>query len=55
LKKHGFILDSQRGSHKKFKKDGRIVIMPDPKKEIPKENFCINNKAVWIEQGGVEA
>jgi predicted RNA binding protein YcfA (HicA-like mRNA interferase family) len=39
LKQHGFILVSQKGSHKKFKKNGRIVIVPDPKKEIPRGTF----------------
>lgn len=40
LKQHGFILVSQKGSHKKFKKNGRIVIVPDPKKEIPRGTFA---------------
>jgi len=40
LKIHGFILVSQKGSHKKFKKNGRIVIVPDPKKEIPRGTFA---------------
>ena len=40
LKKNGFVLVSQRGSHKKFKKGKRIVIVPDPKKEIPKGTFA---------------
>ncbi len=39
LKKHGFELVSQKGSHKKFKKDPYIVIVPDPKKEIPMGTF----------------
>ena len=40
LNEHGFIFVSQKGSHKKFKKNGRIVIVPDPKKEIPKGTFA---------------
>ena len=40
LKKHGFHFVSQKGSHKKFKKNGRIVIVPDPKKEIPRGTFA---------------
>ena len=36
---HGFQLISQKGSHKKFKKENRIVIVPDPKKVIPKGTF----------------
>ena len=39
LQKNGFVFVSQRGSHKKFKQDNRIVIVPDPKKEIPKGTF----------------
>ena len=39
LEKHGFLFVSQRGSHKKFKKGNRVVIVPDPKKEIPKGTF----------------
>lgn len=37
LKKNGFELKSQRGSHKKFVKDDKTVIVPDHgKDEIPK-------------------
>jgi predicted RNA binding protein YcfA (HicA-like mRNA interferase family) len=39
LLNHGFVLVSQKGSHKKFKKDDRTVIVPDPKKEIPWGTF----------------
>ena len=39
LERHGFVLVSQKGSHKKFKKDGRIVIVP-AKKEIPRGTFA---------------
>lgn len=39
LIENGFSLVSQRGSHKKFKKGERIVIVPDPKKEIPRGTF----------------
>ena len=55
LKKHGFILDSQRGSHKKFKKDGRIVIVPDPKKEIPKGTFASIIRQSGLNKGDFEA
>lgn len=40
LERNGFVLVSQKGNHKKFKKDNRIVIVPDPKKEIPKGTFA---------------
>jgi len=39
LTKNGFIFVSQRGSHAKFKKGNRIVIVPSPKKEIPAGTF----------------
>jgi len=40
LQQKGFVFVSQKGSHKKFKKANRIVIIPDPKKEIPKGTFA---------------
>ena len=40
LEKNGFSFISQKGSHKKFKKANRIVIVPDPKKEIPRGTFA---------------
>jgi predicted RNA binding protein YcfA (HicA-like mRNA interferase family) len=39
LLKKGFIQVSQRGSHKKFRQGDKIVIVPDPKKEIPMGTF----------------
>jgi len=39
LKKNGFVFVSQRGSHAKFKKGNRIVIVPSSKKEIPMGTF----------------
>ncbi|MFW6011373.1 MAG: type II toxin-antitoxin system HicA family toxin [Desulfosalsimonas sp.] len=39
LQEKGFSFVSQKGSHKKFKKENRIVIVPDPKKEIPRGTF----------------
>ncbi len=39
LQQHGFILASQKGSHKKFRRNQNIVIVPDPKKEIPRGTF----------------
>jgi mRNA interferase HicA len=29
LKKNGFVFKSQKGSHIKFEKDGRIVVVPN--------------------------
>jgi predicted RNA binding protein YcfA (HicA-like mRNA interferase family) len=39
LKDNDFVFVSQRGSHAKFKKGNRIVIVPSPKKEIPMGTF----------------
>lgn len=39
LLKFGFQLVSQRGSHQKYRKEGRTVIVPSPKKEIPQGTF----------------
>ena len=37
LKDHGWSQESQRGSHVKMKKDGRITIVPDHGgKDVPK-------------------
>jgi predicted RNA binding protein YcfA (HicA-like mRNA interferase family) len=35
LLKNGFILISQRGSHQKYRKQDKTVIIPTPRKEIP--------------------
>jgi len=35
LEANGFYFVSQKGSHRKFRKDKRTVIVPHPKKEIP--------------------
>ena len=39
LLKNGFILVSQRGSHQKYRKDEKTVIVPAPRKEIPIGTF----------------
>jgi len=49
LKGNGFVLVSQKGSHKKFRKGTRIVIVPDPKKEIPRGTF-----ASILRQSGID-
>jgi predicted RNA binding protein YcfA (HicA-like mRNA interferase family) len=36
---NGFVFISQRGSHAKYKKENRVVIVPSPKKEIPIGTF----------------
>ncbi len=39
LQKEGFIYVSQRGSHVKFKKSDKTVIVPANRKEIPYGTF----------------
>ena len=40
IKQLGFIIQSQSGSHGKFKnKDGEVVILPMNKKEMPEGTF----------------
>jgi predicted RNA binding protein YcfA (HicA-like mRNA interferase family) len=39
LTNNGFSFISQKGSHAKYKKGNRIVIVPSPKKEIPMGTF----------------
>lgn len=36
---NGFIQVGQKGSHKKFRKGEKIVIVPDPRKEVPMGTF----------------
>lgn len=49
LEQNGFIFVSQKGSHKKFKKEKRIVIVPHPKKEIPRGTL-----ASIVRQAGID-
>ena len=35
LKAEGWLLVSVKGSHHKFRKDGRMIIVPHPKKALP--------------------
>ncbi len=35
LERNGFVFKSQKGSHQKYIKDSKIVIVPAPKKQIP--------------------
>ena len=37
--RNGFIFVSQRGSHKKYRKEEKTVIIPAPRKEIPLGTF----------------
>lgn len=40
LLRYSFIFISQKGSHRKFRKGERTVIVPDPKREIPLGTFA---------------
>lgn len=51
LKSHGFVLVSQKGSHKKFRKGSMVVIVPDPKKEIPVGTFSSILKQANLKKG----
>jgi len=39
LLRNGFVFISQRGSHRKYQKGDKTVIVPAPKKEIPMGTF----------------
>ena len=39
LLKNGFVFISQRGSHQKYRKEDKTVIVPVPRKEIPIGTF----------------
>ena len=49
LKDDGFVLVAVSGSHHKFRKDGRTVIVPHPKKDLPLGTArSIAKQAGWI-------
>jgi predicted RNA binding protein YcfA (HicA-like mRNA interferase family) len=49
LKDEGFELVSVSGSHHKFRKDGKTVIVPHPKKDLPLGTArSIARQAGWI-------
>jgi predicted RNA binding protein YcfA (HicA-like mRNA interferase family) len=49
LTKEGFELVSIRGSHHKYRKDGRVVMVPHPKKNLPLGTARnIARQAGWI-------
>jgi predicted RNA binding protein YcfA (HicA-like mRNA interferase family) len=48
LKAEGFVEVSVRGSHHKFVKNGRAVIVPHPKKDLPRGTAkAIAQQAGW--------
>jgi predicted RNA binding protein YcfA (HicA-like mRNA interferase family) len=49
LRKDGYQLVSVRGSHHKYVKDGRVVMVPHPKKDLPLGTARnIARQAGWI-------
>lgn len=49
LKKDGYELVTVRGSHHKYRKDDKIVIVPHPKKDLPLGTArAIAKQAGWI-------
>lgn len=50
LLRDGFTLVSVKGSHHKFVRDGQIVIVPHPKKDLPTGTArAIARQAGWSE------
>lgn len=48
LKDEGFELVSVRGSHHKFRKNGNVVIVPHPQKDLPAGTaHAIAKQAGW--------
>ena len=51
LLSEGFDLVSVSGSHHKYRKDGRVVIVPHPKKDLPAGTArAIARQAGWSER-----
>lgn len=49
LEADGFELVSTRGSHHKFRKGERVVIVPHPRKDLPKGTVrSIAKQAGWL-------
>jgi predicted RNA binding protein YcfA (HicA-like mRNA interferase family) len=46
----GFVLVSVRGSHHKYAREGRIVIVPHPRRDLPAGTArAIAKQAGWID------
>ncbi|WP_375632805.1 type II toxin-antitoxin system HicA family toxin [Bartonella sp. AA74HLJMH] len=55
LKHDGFKLIKVKGSHHKFKKDDKVVIVPHPKKNLPIGTArSIAQQAGWLKEGEEE-
>jgi len=55
LEKEGFTLKSQRGSHCKYVRGTRTVIVPHPKKEIPYGTFLSIVRQSGLEKTAFDA
>ena len=52
LRRDGFELVAVRGSHHKFRKGGRTVVVPHPKKDLPPGTVrSIARQAGWEGEG----
>jgi predicted RNA binding protein YcfA (HicA-like mRNA interferase family) len=50
LQSDGYVLVSVKGSHHKFVREGHMVIVPHPKKDLPTGTArAIARQAGWIE------
>jgi len=54
LHKNGFVQIGQKGSHKKFRREGDTVIVPDPRKEIPMGTFFSILRQSGLKKGNFE-
>ncbi|AQX19907.1 MULTISPECIES: type II toxin-antitoxin system HicA family toxin [Bartonella] len=55
LKCDGFELVKVKGSHHKFKKNGQVIIVPHPKKDLPIGTArSIAQQAGWLKKGKEE-
>jgi len=49
LEREGFIFISARGSHKKFRKGDKTIIVPHPRKDLPAGTArAIARQAGWL-------
>lgn len=52
LESEGWALVSSKGSHHKFRRDGRTLVVPHPKKDLPTGTArAIAQAAGWLEEG----
>ena len=51
LQAEGWLLVSVKGSHHKFRRDGRTLVVPHPKKDLPLGAArSIAKAAVWLKE-----